>query len=709
MRTDNKGVVLMQRSPWMNRPRSPAAAHGGRPSAGTSAVSPGGVVTPRGRSVPLKVRARSETRGFSSPNNAHADAGGDDGVYQRFWSQIVLRSTSGFMFAVVIAVMYSLYILCLPYGDSISFGILLSVVLHPQSREQCSDSNAARRECVERMRGTQQAWASRTALSGVIGPLASLRHFVSYALMQGVMFLGLNKLLLAVQWRSGRGGGGKVKQNGSKDKKFLIASSNGRLTLRLLTVCIFSVVAHTMIGISFFLGMHAVLFALFALTVTLMSEERFMGTMWRVWRFALVLFFVIGLSYNLALDVLSISDAVKRTTTAVVNAQHEWTRATNSVEAANVSSDVMFRVEEHGTSASMNSTSSAFEFQELVLSKLQQTVLKELADILNHTNATELAVTVRRILTPILSTSPSQFSVVFLKKKTDELSASFFTRGNPLKTVDWVSVMQRMMKRWRPFFVFSTQLLFMLGSNMIGLFDSVYAVMLFVFVLRYFLHLDHTILYYVIAKMLKAIHPRGGEWHARKIEREITVSFLTLLQSFWHLTWFHFCITFCLFNKWSFITPFLCGLVSSLTAVFPLIPKWLSPVAFALLYVLVDAARYQGLLGAAVDPRVWSCLAAFVASYMDEWLLCVSRGLRGNSVRDSSGVEREELPTFVIGTALVLGYVSYGVRGILLGPLTVIVAKVLFDNWDTVSDRDMAASMTSVEQEEKLRRHGETM
>ncbi|KAH9597054.1 hypothetical protein LSM04_001318 [Trypanosoma melophagium] len=192
--------------------------------------------------------------------------------------------------------------------------------------------------------------------------------------------------------------------------------------------------------------------------------------------------------------------------------------------------------------------------------------------------------------------------------------------------------------------------------------------------------------------MFKALHPEFGEQHARNIERDITVSLLTLLQSFWHLLWFHFFITFCLFQRWSFPTPFFSGLLSALNAVFPLLPAWVSPVSVALVYSMFSTFNDQGLLGVVVDLRVWYCAAAFLLSHMDEWLLCVSRGLRGSSVRDAAGVVREELPTFVIGTALLLGYVSYGVRGILFGPIIAIVAKVFFDNWGTVPVREPIAS-----------------
>ncbi|ESL09381.1 hypothetical protein TRSC58_02897 [Trypanosoma rangeli SC58] len=591
------------------------------------------------------------------------------------------------MLIMVLAVLYSVYALCLPYGDSISLGIFLSVMLHSKSTEEYSASRSARRRCVERMRQLRQKWASRSTLFGVVGSLLSLGHFFMYASMQGVMLLGLNKLLLGARRRRNDANRvGKAMYGAGEEEVFHTSTSMERVVMRLLTVSIFVIVAHFMIGCFFFFQLHVVLLAVFAFTVMVMSEERFTAVMWRLWRTALILFFTVALSYNMAADVLSVSDAVKRATSAVVHARDQWSSGRTSASAAgNTSFSDTVRHTAAATSVFSSSTSIA-DIEEMIMAKLQQTVLKELADTFKQSNVTELAVAVRRAVSPLLTRSPSEMSIGSLRNMSSEVYASLFRRGGPLRKVDWVSVLQNSLQRWRPVLLSLTQLLFELGSNVMGFFDSVYASILFVCVLRYFMQLEHTILYYVVAKMFRVIHSRDGERHARIIEREITVSFRTLLQSFWHLSWFHFCITFCLFSAWSFPTPFFCGVISTLTAVFPLTPKWISPVALALGCVLFSAVSTHGFLGAVVDQRVWSCLLAFLASCVDERLLCVSRGLHGDSLKDAAGVEREQMPTFLIGTAVVLGYVRYGVRGILFGPMTVIVAKVLFDNWDMVTE-----------------------
>ncbi|ORC84552.1 Trypanosoma vivax [Trypanosoma theileri] len=659
----------------------------------------------------------------------------DSITYERNWSQVISGSTSGLLLVMIIALFYAIYILCRPYADSISFGLLLSVILHPKTRNHCFDSYTAREECRRQMRLMQQAWAQRSSLFGIVGSLLSLKLFFSYALFQVVIFFGLNKLSVGSWWLvKGRKGMEKISRKG--ERFFLVSTRRGRILLRLIAGCVLSLLAHCLVGFSFFLLMHLVLFVIFAVTVLFVSENYFIELMWRLWRISIVTFFVIGLSYNLALDVISISGAVKRTTSAVVNARQQWTSkeflkenttstttainnndnnnknatttTTNTINGTSTTSFKNISIKGMVNISANTTTSSSYlsDVQEMILSEVQHRVLAEIAECMNYTNVTELAINVRHIISPILSTFPPNITMSEMLNKGRELYTSFFnsnisSSGTSLRNVDWVGVAKSLLERWRPFFVYTTHVLFLLSSNVVGFFDSIYAFVFFIFVLQYFLQLEHTILYYVVAKMFKALHPELGEQHARNIERDITVSLLTLLQSFWHLSWFHFCITFCLFQYWSFPTPFFSGLLSAFTAVFPLLPSWFSPVSFALVYSLFTAVSDAGVLGVVVDLRVWHCAAATLLSHMDEWLLSVSRGLRGSSVRDAAGVVREELPTFVIGTALFLGYVNYGLRGILFGPITVIVAKVFFDNWGSITVQETIPTPREREKEKE--------
>ncbi|KAH9597052.1 hypothetical protein LSM04_001318 [Trypanosoma melophagium] len=204
-------------------------------------------------------------------------------TYHRHWSQVILGSTSGLLFAMSIGLMYSMYMLCRPYGDSISFGILLSVILHPKTREHSYNSRAAREDCVRQMRSVQQMWSERSTLFGVIGSLISLKYFFSYALLQAAIYLGLNKLLVR-SWWAGKRNKGVEKQNTKEGKFFLVTTPRGRMLLRLIATCVLSFLAHSLIGFSFFILMHLVLFVIFALTIVFISEDHFVELMWRLWR-----------------------------------------------------------------------------------------------------------------------------------------------------------------------------------------------------------------------------------------------------------------------------------------------------------------------------------------------------------------------------------------------------------------------------------------
>lgn len=832
----------------------------------------------------------------SATVNAARDGQSND-EYRRNWSQVVLGATSGIMFVLVAAICYAVYLLVQPYSRAITTSVLLSVVLHPRSQLR---SSLYMRTCVKRMQRMHRRWAQRGRLSGLLGTWLSLRHFASFVSMQGVFFLGLNKIRVNVyaaepasprrpaatpagppsssapDWDtqaapddstqtslSGRKTKGKKRRKKSREDKgltltssggappssptprvrytrhavLLVTDASGRRVLRYLSVFIFTTMAHMLLGLRAFALLHVALFSLFAITSPLLSTGTFVTGMGRLWRVAIVFFFVIGVAYNLAVDVLSVSQTVRRTTSVVVghnerpehegaspvlslSALHEvrqavkdgnvtalqhWCDAEGSeaVHAIRGSTshvccavttveggaavirddclpalDALATAQEekvtttvgagvgHRTSGGLASAVPGLlsqhrdEIQTFVLGKLQERLLQELTELFNHTNVTETAREVLLVLQQSSSegraarppqnidSSASEANAATITDVADSATASpaaqkpaawqllsSLSRLFPLSVtgwgravadlthtstpqesasdvesgggkqvgrlaalwsssrvlfasstsqVDWLGVSRVVSARLLPYLEYSVRLLVRLGANLMDLFDSIYALILFVLIFRYLTQLEHTVLYYVVAKMLKVVQPEQGESHARNIEQDITASFLTLLQSFWHLTWFHFSITFCTFKLGGLPTPSFFACISVALALFPLVPKWLSPCSLALMFSFHRIIGEVGLLRAVCSPRVLVVFIAVVLDYSDEWLLCVSRQLRGDSVIDSAGHTREQLPPFVVGTSVVLGFVSYGMRGIVLGPLTVIVAKVLFDNWDIV-------------------------
>lgn len=775
-------------------------------------------------------------------------------TYARHWSEVVLGATSAIMFLLVLSICYALYVLVAPYGQSIMYGVLLSIVMHPRSRLR---SALYMGTAVDRMTRMQRHWAVRGRLMGLIGSWLSLRHFVSFVVMQGTFFLGLNKLRVHARSRllgdGGTGGyaavaaaappptramsGAQRKQGGSGagagtrapaattaakaaasavaapasptaqhplEHRRLVATPRGRRVLRYLTAFIAIGVAHLLIGVAYFVLLHLALAAVFAVTVPFMSAGSFVASMGRLWRVAVIAFFLAGLALNATADVLSIGAAVRRTTSAVVGssggggaeqeAQPSPRSSSTSMRAAALNSSSSGTVGSAPLSTDVVMAALGVagpqhsRLDVLLVDKLQDVVVQELADMFSDGNVTLMLETLMQVLPPPLlaivtrdavgaasstASSGASFEATRFSWRTAWASARSLRSASAARSliyaslsgsagragsnangsadvelstggggghgasnsaaakvdIDWLTVSRLIASRVLPYVEFALRLCMRVGANLLGLFDSLYAVMLFVFFYRYLTQLEHTVLYYGVAKALRVMQPELGGYHARNIEQDITVSFITLLQSFWHLTWFHFCVTFCVFKMWGFPTPFLQGLVSVVLALFPLVPKWLSPCSIALVYMLVQLAslltsEVPGALhgGTAAAPllelpaeghawvevRVWgkpyplhytralSLALAVLLECGDEWLLCVSRGLRGGFITDAAGKGREQLQPFVVGTSLVLGFVAYGTRGIVFGPLTVIVARVLFDNWDVVvASRDLTSSFAA--------------
>ena len=243
-------------------------------------------------------------------------------------------------------------------------------------------------------------------------------------------------------------------------------------------------------------------------------------------------------------------------------------------------------------------------------------------------------------------------------------------------------------QKYRPFFDLLLSALRVALTNIVNVFDVIYEILLFVFVYRYLTTLEHTVVFYFLSKLLRAILPTTfADHHAKKIEKDITISFRTLLQSFWHISWFHFSVTFCAFRVWDLPVPFFTGMFAVGVALFPLVSKWLSPCPVMLVYFVGSSIlrSTSEIVPMMTDPKLWTFGLATFLVVSDEWLLSVERGLRGAKHHDSRGFVREQLPQFLVGTTIILGLVSYGMSGIILGPLTVIIARTMFDNWDLLS------------------------
>ena len=201
---------------------------------------------------------------------------------------------------------------------------------------------------MEHMRRVQSSWAKRGSLFYIIGCWFSLCHFISFMLMQCVIFLGLDKL--HIPWQQQHLGHHRRSEGNNalfyanfvkgKDEKNLLSSTikvdyspqpknetqstlfvatfRGRAFLRCLTMCIVSTFFHMLLGIRYFVLLHIILLLIFAFFVLFVPQRAFILYMGRLWKLALFAILVVGLFSNMTMDVLMVRNAVKRTTTSVV-------------------------------------------------------------------------------------------------------------------------------------------------------------------------------------------------------------------------------------------------------------------------------------------------------------------------------------------------------------------------------------------------------
>lgn len=317
-----------------------------------------------------------------------------------------------------------------------------------------------------------------------------------------------------------------------------------------------------------------------------------------------------------------------------------------------------------------------------------------------------------------------------------------------------------------------------LFSNIMRLFDSIYEFVLFTCVFRFLQMQQDSVLYYTIRKAFSTVDPWTAPARARALEEDIILQFLTLLQSFWHISWYHFSVTYVCLELCGIPLPFLLGITSVLMALFPLLTRFVSPVFVAFYVLFINGVMLTGDMAfltttactmlavmcmvlqswhryglmfvlyvvgrtsiSSFDLFRWMVLLLGIAALQnDEWLLTVRRsthtrgtrktgnsnnnnnncaanpaspsllGKRATGAAESSDnsnsnscdsafdsanqralsltTEGGELPTFIVGTCVVLGLVTYGLPGVIVGPLLFIVAKATYDNigWDIPAD-----------------------
>ncbi|CUG94294.1 transmembrane protein, putative [Bodo saltans] len=680
------------------------------------------------RRTPLFSSSTSATTSSAQPSatlplaaQAQRCHGSDDAeIYHRRWSHVVMGATSGILFSIACFVAYCCYLLMSPYMGGISFGVLLSIVLHPKTRH---DKLARAGLCVSKMESVNAAWgpihaapslpnnsnskftipgkrkspapppsvplASLTRslplwLSKWIGSMVSLVPFVRHAIYEGALFMGMQKLPSVIR-----------RSSSSKKKvgSLLHVSVAGCAT----SIAIFVSTAAMLTGLVPFVLLHVALLVLFLLLVPILSEKSFAYYMERLWKFALMSYFCCGLMYCFFSDVVVVTQTVQHTTSVVVESSRSIvTQRANWTELIQMRNKVL---SDFVVANNLTDVVEHMKQLEPLLANLSSSIHEVFSPSSSGADVTNGSATTGA--SPVNGSSSgfargtATFNFGNWTEFVRHVQEAYHRLQSPSSEQDGVTSLittafTSLTDKSRYLGVALLTLVLKVVENVVNVFDGVYEMALFVFVFKYLTQLRHTVVYYLIDKMLSPLHHPMAKDHATAIERDITISFETLFQSFWHITWFHFCSTFCCFRLWGSPLPFFSGLVAVAMALFPFVPKWFSPCMIKFFVLLGDRVMNISDDWSTAFLLVWDYeLLTFAAiGYLvmkDEWLLSVERGLRGASRQDSRGVVREQLPTFLVGTCIILGLVVYGLRGVLLGPLTVIVARTLFDNWDSLS------------------------
>ncbi|CAD2219913.1 hypothetical protein, conserved [Angomonas deanei] len=583
-------------------------------------------------------------------------------AYQKNWEKVIFGATAILFFVLAVFVGYSVYDLIQPYYGAVTGAVLVSLVLHRKTRLQ---SNLDKDVCRQRMERFATG-DGRGGLASFFGKRLSFLPLVGYVSMQFVYLLGLNKVERRIRVkRSGEAGAapgveGPTGQSGEWTwrRERLVSSKTGRMFLRALAIAIVLLLSHYTVGLPVLAGVHvAVVFPVLTVFRLVYDADTFIvyGSRW--WRG--VIFFVIGAG-------LLFSDVFLSAWTVV-----------NFVRA-------------EGEKAKEIPQKKCNDVDNIPPSEYVSCLIKDV-----FIEKRSFPAILNRLM------PRDRFGAKRLRETWDALIGSAKKNATADHT-EWFNPS----KEWLGYLLYCPILIA----------DYCYSAFLFFAVLGFLLQLENTVLYYILEKLLVILQPRLGARHARMLEEDITTGIRTLLTSFWHMTWYHFTITFLAFKITDRSGASLAGVVSVCLTLFPFLAKFITPVTLYLLFTTAVwiGGAFLGFFDTSFSVFRWDwevvypfvLLAAAYLEYCDEWLLCVNRGYQRNQLSDGSGFEKLLLSPFVVTTSILLGLYRYGVRGVVVGPFIVLIAKVFYDNWNLVVAPPKAEETTAAterKEEEKDR------
>jgi predicted PurR-regulated permease PerM len=184
---------------------------------------------------------------------------------------------------------------------------------------------------------------------------------------------------------------------------------------------------------------------------------------------------------------------------------------------------------------------------------------------------------------------------------------------------------------------------------------------LFYWTLKFLGRQHRTVMHVIAHRVLGWVVPAEEATKvADKTEKQLLDIFDKLSQSYVHLIMFNFCATFFTFSVCDIEYPITSALISVFLAVLPLGVTVTAPALMLAVPRLIYLKHYE-------------CLASFAGITV---LLQVYRGMIRffEVTSDEEGIGH----TSVLTLSVVLGYVSFGVKGVVIGPIILLTCRQLW-------------------------------
>ena len=379
------------------------------------------------------------------------------------------------------------------------------------------------------------------------------------------------------------------------------------------------------------------LLALGMVIVWFLSYEHYARFLYRTCRFVILSTILFGVLYKLALEVVELAGAAKSSAT--------------SVQSSISQLDIIAIAQEKGMHWFVR-------------------------DVLGA-NVTETATQMKDKLSPIIGNLSWNVSwhtqVVELYTAVSNFSNSDYHDAAGMVRDVALSAAQRTLQLSMMFI----QIVLSTMSDALGVF---YEMVLFYLLLQFLLKLKRTLLFYCTEKICTMIALPNASEKASLLEDDIVEQIDSLFLSFFHIASYHFLMTYGLFEAFSIHYSVLGGLAGVAFALFPYYGKTIHPFVPAIIALFVRGAYVRLVLLVAVLAALWS--------FGDAFLIAVGKRRHKHLAGPEVGVRDTEWSPFLIGTSIVLGMTTTGARGVVLGPLIVIVGKAL---WDALGNKEASA------------------